>query len=87
MDVRKKKLKFRACRRGFRELDLFMEAFADERLADMSESELDQFEAILDLPDQDVYAWILGREAPPANLRSEVLDQILSFEYPGARTH
>ncbi|MEZ5937538.1 MAG: succinate dehydrogenase assembly factor 2 [Hyphomonadaceae bacterium] len=84
-DVRRRKLRFRASRRGIRELDLFMEAFADARMDSMSDQELDEFERLLDIPDQDVYAWILGRESPPPELRSGVLSQILDFEFPPFR--
>ncbi len=81
VEIRRRKLMFRACRRGFRELDLYMEAFAQERLSTMTSAELDQFETVLELPDQDVYAWILRRSEPPVEVRSEVLDQILCFDY------
>ena len=40
MDDRRRKLKFRAWRRGFREMDLLMGSFADEYIADMSEDEM-----------------------------------------------
>lgn len=64
MDDRRKKLKFRAWRRGFREIDLILGGFADARLADLDEAGVAAFEALLDAPDQDVYAWIT--EASPA---------------------
>ena len=40
-----------------------------------------EFEAVLDIPDQHVFDWIMGREKPPEGLRSEVLDLLLSFRY------
>jgi antitoxin CptB len=64
MDDRRKKLKFRAWRRGFREIDLILGGFADARLADLDEAGVDALEALLDQPDQDVYEWIT--EAAPA---------------------
>ena len=65
MDDRLKKLRFRAWRRGFRELDLILGPFADQRVAALDEAGLRAFEALLNAPDQDVYAWILGDPAPP----------------------
>ncbi len=79
--IRRNKLRFRASRRGFRELDLYMEAFAAEHLERMDDRQLDEFEAILDVPDQIVYDWVLGRAEPPAEQRSGTLDQLLSFPY------
>jgi antitoxin CptB len=85
-DERRKRLSFRAHRRGFRELDLIMGAFADARLPGMSDAELDQFEALLDLPDQDVYAWFTGQAPAPLETRSAVLDALLSFRVSGRGT-
>jgi antitoxin CptB len=86
LEARRKRLSFRAHRRGFRELDLIMGAFADARLASMDERDLDEFEALLDLPDQDVYAWITGQTPAPLETRSAVLDALLAFRYPGRST-
>ena len=81
MDARRRKLKFRAWRRGFRELDLLMGSFADKYLDTYGEAELDQFEAILGLPDWEVFAWLIGHADVPDNHRSPVLDQLIAFKY------
>jgi antitoxin CptB len=81
IETRRRKLKFRADRRGFRELDLYMQQFTDAHLAEFDGRQLDEFEAVLDIPDQHVFDWIMGREKPPEGLRSEVLDLLLSFRY------
>jgi antitoxin CptB len=73
MDPRVKKLKFRAWRRGFRELDLIMGGFAVTMLDCLGEDDLDAFERLLEAPDQEVYGWILGREAPPPSHDTPVL--------------
>jgi antitoxin CptB len=82
IDVRRRKLLFRASRRGFKEMDLYMQAFAEANLASFDTRDLDEFEAILDTPDQVVYGWIMGREPAPVESRSRVLDQLLAFRYP-----
>ena len=81
MDARCRKLKFRAWRRGFREMDLLMGSFADKYLDTYGEAELDQFEALLGLPDWEVYAWLVGQNEVPASHRSAVLDQLIAFKY------
>jgi antitoxin CptB len=58
--VRRKRLHFRALRRGFKEVDLIFGSFAAEHLAGMEEGELDDFEQLLDAPDQEVYVWLKG---------------------------
>ena len=80
-DPRLKKLKFRAWRRGFREADLILGPFADQRLADLAEPELDDFERLLDQPDQHLYAWIIEREATPAEFDTPVMDLIKRFRF------
>ncbi|MEA2855397.1 MAG: antitoxin CptB [Rhodospirillaceae bacterium] len=62
---RRKRLLFRAQRRGFKEVDLIFGAYAESHLAWLDEPGLDQFEALLTAPDQDVYAWLRGAAAVP----------------------
>jgi antitoxin CptB len=82
LDIMRRKLKFRASHRGFKEMDLYMESFADAHLAGYDAQALGEFEAILDTNDQTVYAWITGQEQAPVEQRSRVLDQLLAFRYP-----
>ena len=65
LDERRRRILFRAWRRGAREMDLVMGRFADAQLATMSEAELAEFERLLDVPDPQVLAWIIGDEPPP----------------------
>jgi antitoxin CptB len=63
---RRKRLLFRAQRRGFKEVDLIFGAYAESHLARLNDAELEQFEALLTAPDQDVYAWLRGAaQVPP----------------------
>ena len=80
-DTRRRKLKFRAWRRGFREMDLLMGSFADKHLDAYGEAELDQFEVLLNQPDWEVYAWLVGQADIPDDHRSPVLDQLTAFKY------
>ena len=69
---RRKRLLFRAQRRGFKEVDLIFGAFAAEFLPQLTDTELDQFEALLTAPDQEVYAWLRGAEPVPAEYDNPV---------------
>jgi antitoxin CptB len=66
LDARRRRILFRAWRRGMREMDLVMGHFADQEIATMREAELDQFERLLEAPDPDVFAWIMGEAVLPA---------------------
>ena len=50
LDERRRRILFRAWRRGMREMDLVMGQFADMNLPTMSEAELDEFERLLERP-------------------------------------
>ncbi|HEY8698582.1 MAG TPA: succinate dehydrogenase assembly factor 2 [Rhizomicrobium sp.] len=75
-EVRRKQLLFRAQRRGIRELDLIFGAFAAAYLAELDEAGLDRFDALLNAPDDDVYAWLRGRAPVPPEYASPVFDKL-----------
>lgn len=76
---RRARLRFRAQRRGFKEVDLIFGAFAEEFLPGLNETELDQFEALLDAPDQDVFAWLQDQASVPAAFDTPVYARLKSI--------
>ena len=81
LDERRRKLKFRAWRRGFREMDLLMGSFADAHLDEMTDDDLSEFERLLSTPDWEVYAWLIGQKAVPGNFQSDLLTRMMTFRY------
>jgi antitoxin CptB len=65
IEIRRKRLRFRAARRGFKEADAIFGAFAEEYLQHLDEVGLASFERLLDAPDQDVYDWLRGHAPIP----------------------
>jgi antitoxin CptB len=65
IEVRRKRALFRAQRRGFRELDLIFAAFAEAHLPTLGEPDLTHFEALLSIPDWQIFGWIMGHEPVP----------------------
>ncbi len=63
LDVRRRKLLFRAWHRGMREMDLILGRFADQHIERLSETEMAEFESLMNLPDGEVLTWLTG-EAP-----------------------
>lgn len=86
-DARLKKLKLRAWRRGFREADLILGPFADRHVSQFTPAELAWFESLLDQPDPDVYAWIVGTLPTPFEFDGEIMNRIKAFRFEvhGAR--
>jgi antitoxin CptB len=62
---RLKRLKMRSMRRGIKEMDLILTAFADANLADMDAGVLDLYDALLNENDQDLYQWVTGQQPTP----------------------
>jgi antitoxin CptB len=79
LDVRRRKILFRAWHRGTREMDLMMGRFADAALAGMSEAELDAFERLIDVPDPDLSDWIMGDADAPAAYDTPLFRKLKAF--------
>ena len=60
-EIRLKRLKIRSWRRGTKEMDLLLGGFADAKMANLSDAELDAYERLMDENDQDLYAWLSGQ--------------------------
>ena len=65
---RLKRLRIRCWRRGTREMDLLFGQFADGALENLSSQQLDEFEALMNENDQDLYLWISGAIETPEEL-------------------
>jgi len=79
MENRKKRMRFRAWHRGFKEMDLILGSFADRRLASLNAGELDQFEAILAEEDGPLYHWITGKVEMPVAFETPIMTEICDF--------
>lgn len=64
--VRRRRARIRAWRRGMKEVDLLLGPFADDADALADEETLNDFEALLEEADQDIYAWFSGAAPLPA---------------------
>lgn len=54
------------------ELDALLQAFVRGAYADLNEPERRAFDRLLQQSDPDLYDWLAGRAAPPAELRAVV---------------
>jgi antitoxin CptB len=79
LDERRKKLLFRAWRRGVRETDLIVGRFADAHIEKLDENALDDFERLIEVPNSDLYAWVSGESDIPSDYDTAVLRQLKTF--------
>jgi antitoxin CptB len=83
LDERRKKLLFRAWRRGVRETDLIVGRFADAYIEKLDAPALDDFERLIEVPNSDLYAWVCGDTDIPQNYDTAVLRQLKDFHSRG----
>jgi antitoxin CptB len=70
------------CRRGMHELDGVLESFEQSALATLDADDFALFERILDLPDPELVAYLLGRSAPADPDIARLLERIRSSHRP-----
>jgi antitoxin CptB len=79
LDTRRRRILFRAWHRGTREMDLMMGRFADAELRDLPDADLADLEALMEVPDRDVFSWLTGELELPANYDTPVFHKVRAF--------
>ncbi len=79
LDGGRKRLLFRCRHRGIREMDIVLGRFADAHLASLSDAELGELERWLEIPDQQIFAWVNGSEPTPAEFDSALFQRLRVF--------
>ncbi|MGC2827646.1 MAG: succinate dehydrogenase assembly factor 2 [Pseudolabrys sp.] len=79
LDPRRRRLLFRCWHRGIREMDLVLGRFADAQLAFLADRELDELERWLDVPDQQIFAWVNGIEPVPVSYDTALFRRLRDF--------
>ena len=74
----RKQLLFRSWHRGTREMDLILGQFAERYLPGMDRERLDGYARLLEKSDPDIYLWLTGREAPPADIGRELWRSLMA---------
>jgi antitoxin CptB len=82
-DHRRRRLRYRAWHRGTREMDLVLGRFVDLELTNMSETEVAELETLMDEPDPDLFAWVLGQSSVPERLNTPIFRRLAEFNRTG----
>ena len=83
LDARRRRLLFRCWHRGIREMDLVLGRFADAQLASLSAAELGELERWLEVPDPQMFAYVNGAEAVPAEFDTALFKRLRDFHHGG----
>lgn len=86
-EIRRKRIRIRAWRRGMRELDILVGGFVDARLESLGADELDELEVLLDLPDAELLGWLAGVTPPPPERDTPLLRKIVAFHTHAGPIH
>lgn len=73
LDIRRRRLLFRATHRGTQETDLLVGGYVAARIDRLTEPEMDALEAVMELPDVDLSDWLTGRVPIPPGVNSALL--------------
>jgi len=76
IQLRRKKILWRANHRGMKEMDLMLGEYAAGNLDTMSVAQLDEFEAILEISDALLNDWLTGKSQTPAQFQTEMFAAI-----------
>src|SRR5215218_1174084 len=79
LTMRRRRARFRAWHRGTREMDLVMGRFADATIEGWSSAQLADYEALLDLPEADVFAWVTGEVPVPEEYDTDLFRRLVTF--------
>jgi antitoxin CptB len=64
------------CRRGLLELDLVLDGFTREHLANMTSAELELFGRLLNATDNEMWDWISGRADPVDATLADLIERL-----------
>ena len=67
-----KRLAMRSMRRGIKEMDIILSAYATENLETMDEATIQLYDVLLDENDQDLYQWVTGQVPAPEKFRQMI---------------
>lgn len=76
-----KRMLWRAQHRGMKEMDLMLGQFAEQKLAGMNDTQLEEFEAILEVSDAYLVDWITEKTETPAQFQTTMFAQIMAQSF------
>jgi len=81
LNARRRRILFRSWHRGMREVDLILGQFAGAEIARLCESELDDYENLLEAADRDIFCWVTGESTPPPAYDTPIFRKLLAFHW------
>ncbi|WP_455478357.1 FAD assembly factor SdhE [Bartonella sp. B10] len=78
LDVRRRRLIFRAWHRGIREMDLILGRYVDTHIVGMSDKDVSDLEYIMSFDDHDLLMWIMKKKSPPSEVYGSLFCDVVN---------
>ena len=76
LQLRRKKILWRANHRGMKEMDLMLGGYATKHLETMCLEQLNEFESILEISDAELNDWLSDKTPTPAEFETDMFAAI-----------
>mgnify|MGYP001207533818 FL=1 len=73
IEIKRKRLLFRSTHRGTREMDILLGGFFKSNMSYLNDDQLNEFEGLIEIPDDDLYNWAMGRMEIPKEMNTQLL--------------
>jgi antitoxin CptB len=80
LEVRRRRLLYRSEHRGNKENDILLGQFARANVMAFDAGQLDQYDALLNEDDNDIFDWASGKAPVPPEKDNPVLRLVLAFK-------
>ena len=79
LQVRAKRLRYRATHRGMLEMDVVLGGYVTAHAAKLDADEITRLERLMDEQDADLLAWITGQQETPQDADGELIAKIAAY--------
>lgn len=81
LEVKRKKLVFRASHRGIKEMDYILGQFVKQMIDKFTEAELKELQYLMAFEDRDLLSWFMGEVPLPKQADIPMFYNILKFHH------
>lgn len=86
IDIRRKRILYRANHRGTQELDILIGGYVSAYVGSLEAPMLDRIELLLDEEETDLQAWIMGERSVPTDADAELIEAIRNHKLGQVRS-
>lgn len=79
LSLLKKRLSYRACKRGCKENDIILGNYIVKNLDNLDLIELNLFSELLDCADNDIFEWVTEKKPLPKRWQNSLMTKIIQF--------